>query len=71
MTISVSDKRWIRKMVREEFRTIIDEMISEEKTQTGGYDGATEVKDDDWADESRRRVGFMISHNRIDAKHTK
>lgn len=63
--LSPADKRWIRKIVREvtreEFRAVIKQMIAEEQTQIGGYDGATEVVDDDWADEGkqhRRRIGF-------------
>lgn len=46
-------------MTREEFRRVIKEMIADEQTQIGGYDGATEVKDDDWAEEGKRRaIGF-------------
>ena len=70
MALSPTEKRWLRKMIREEFREIITEMIAEEKTQQGGYDGATPVVDDDWADEGIRRIGFAIPNTGVTPKHT-
>lgn len=62
MALSAADKRWHRKMVREEIASLLDDILAGQIQQAGGYDGATEYKDDDWADESRkrRRIGFAI-----------
>lgn len=56
--LTTADKKWIRAMVRAEIRKVIEEIATSE--QVGGYDGATEVKEDEWAEEGRkkRRVGF-------------
>lgn len=53
------DKAWLRKMLRAEIDALLKDMI--EGQQMGGYDGATEVKEDDWSDDGkrkRRRIGF-------------
>lgn len=54
--LSRADKTWLRKMVRE----VLAEVIATE-AQHGGYDGATTVEDDNWAEEGKkrpRRIGF-------------
>ena len=61
--LTQEDKGWLRDMVRREFRRIIEEMVAAEEgqsepSQLGGYDGATKVTEDDWAEEGR--VGFKV-----------
>lgn len=55
--LTASEKRIVAAVLKG-FRAIIDEMVQVE--QMGGYDGATEVKDDDWAEQGKRRkrIGF-------------
>lgn len=57
MSLTRADKQWIRKAVRE----ILAEVIAQE-AQHGGYDGATDVGEDEWAEEGKkrkpRRIGF-------------
>jgi hypothetical protein len=62
VALSTTDKRWIRKMVRDEIRALLEDMLEGQQAAMGGYDGATEVVDDDWAEEGKRkrRVGFRV-----------
>lgn len=57
MKLSPEDRRWLRRMVRD----VLAEVIAQE-AQHGGYDGATNVSDDEWAEEGkkakRKRIGF-------------
>lgn len=57
MALTKADKLWIRKAVRE----ILAEVIAQEASH-GGYDGATDVTDNDWSEEGkkakRKRIGF-------------
>lgn len=53
-----ADKLWLRKMVREEFASIVEGLASE---QLGGYDGATPVEDEDEDSEYRKRIGFTVN----------
>jgi hypothetical protein len=48
-------------MVRDEIAKLLEDMIEGQQAAMGGYDGATDVTDDDWAEEGkpkRRRIGF-------------
>lgn len=65
MTISSSDKRWLRKMIREEFKELLADVVASESKQIGGYDGATPFVDPDEY-EGRTRVGFHVP-NRSDS----
>ena len=62
--LNAADKRWLRKILRAEIASLLEDMIKGQAEQLGGYDGATEYKDDEWAEESetpkkrRRRIGF-------------
>lgn len=59
--MAITQKEWarMRKMMREEIESLLNDF---EATQTGGYDGATPVVDDEWADEGSKRrakrIGF-------------
>lgn len=59
MSLSAADKRYLRKMVKEEIDRAIHDFVEGQHTTQGGYDGATPVTDDDWAEDGRRRVGFV------------
>ena len=68
MALTAADWKRLRKLMREVFRaearSLLEDMIEGQVAQMGGYDGATEYKDDEWAEESetpkkrRRRIGF-------------
>lgn len=48
----------MRKIIREEVQKLLAEALTE---SLGGYDGATTVIDDDWAEEGQqRRIGFRV-----------
>lgn len=56
--LNKADRLWIAKAVRR----ILAEVIRDE-AQHGGYDGATDVSDDEWAEQGRKksrrkRIGF-------------
>lgn len=54
--LTASEKRIVAAVLKG-FRAIIDEMVQAE--QLGGYDGATEIKEDDYEQGRRRkRIGF-------------
>lgn len=53
MKLSPEDRRWLRRMVRE----VLAEVIATE-ARHGGYDGAQEVVEDDYAERGRRPIGF-------------
>lgn len=57
VTLTAADRKWIAKTVRR----ILAEVIATE-ARHGGYDGATNVGDDDWQDNGKRgkrkRIGF-------------
>ena len=57
MSLSKADKLWVAKTVRR----ILAEVIRTEAVH-GGYDGATDVTDDEWAEEGKRRrkIGFKL-----------
>ena len=58
MTLTKSDKNWISRCIERIVRRLL-EQEAEITAQFGGYDGATDARDDDWADESRRKkIGF-------------
>lgn len=60
MQLSRADKRWFRRMVREEARNAVEDLFDEAGVRTGGYDGATPVERDAWAEEGRKRLGFRV-----------
>lgn len=54
--LSADDRAWFKLTIR----SILAEVIASE-AQHGGYDGATEVTDDEWSEEAKRkRIGFAI-----------
>lgn len=64
-----ADKSWVRKMVREEIGSLLEDIVV---SQIGGYDGATDVSEDDDGSEqgrkpSRPAIGF---HTRIERRIT-
>jgi hypothetical protein len=59
MALSPAEKRWLRKMVREEVTTALADLPTP-VDRVGGYDGAVPYNDDDHADESHRRIGFHV-----------
>lgn len=63
--LTAADKKWLRKILRDLFRaearSLLEDMIEGQVAQMGGYDGATDCTEDDWAEEGkpkRRRIGF-------------
>lgn len=59
--LTSADWKRLRAMLRAEIRSLLDDMVEGQQAAMGGYDGATEVQDDDWAEESKRkrhRIGF-------------
>lgn len=60
MSLTLADKRYLRAMVRSEIQKVIMEASEQQVGPTqGGYDGATEFKEDEWSEDSRRVVvGF-------------
>jgi len=53
MALSAADKKWFRKMFKDEIATLLEDMVA--SAQHGGYDGATPVVDDD---DTESRIGF-------------
>jgi hypothetical protein len=51
--LSAADKRWLLKQVKK----LLDDMVTGYE-QAGGYDGATNVPEDEDGSRIRRRVGF-------------
>lgn len=62
MALTAADKAWIARRIEKSIRGFLDEFLAAQIEQVGAYDGATEVVDDDWADEGkkapRRKIGF-------------
>lgn len=58
MALTQKDIARLRSMFRAEVRSLLDDLIQGHDEAMGGYDGATEVKDDDWAEDGKRRIGF-------------
>ena len=60
MSLTLADKRYLRAMVRSEIQKVIVEASAHAIGPVqGNYDSATEFKDDEWAEDSRRIVvGF-------------
>jgi hypothetical protein len=52
----------MRKLFRAEIAALLEDVLEGQQAAMGGYDGATEVKDDDYAEEGKRkrRVGFRV-----------
>lgn len=60
MKLSPDDRKWMRRMVRD----VLAEVIRTEATH-GGYDGATDVTEDDDAEQGKRRqIGFVTPRRR-------
>lgn len=60
--LSREDKAWLRKTIRAEIDALLKDMI--EGQQMGGYDGATEIKEDDWSEDGTKRKGRRIGFGR-------
>jgi hypothetical protein len=61
VALSAADKTWIRKALKDEIKSLLDDMVAGQVAAHGGYDGATSVTDDEWAEEGRKRpvIGFL------------
>ncbi|HEY9462100.1 MAG TPA: hypothetical protein VIR54_03365 [Vicinamibacterales bacterium] len=62
MALTAADKAWIRKAFREEVEAVLVDYAA---AQTGGYDGATDVSEEDDGSEQGRghkhsRIGFTV-----------
>lgn len=58
--LTAGDKAWLRKEIKRIVERSVEQLVSEAASGHGGYDGATSVTDDEWAEEGRRRrVGFQ------------
>jgi len=55
MALTAADKKWFRKMVKDEIAALLEDMVA--SAQHGGYDGATRVVDEDDVES----IGFHVT----------
>lgn len=65
MKLSAADRKWLRAEIRRIVSAEVASLVSDAaEQQLGGYDGATPVIEDEWADEGKKaarpRVGFVL-----------
>lgn len=65
MALSDTDRRWLRRMVRDEVRRGIEDLLESAAARMGSYDGAHEAERDAGAEEGRQPVGFRVGGNYI------
>lgn len=64
MALSEGDKKWVKAEIARIFKRSVAHAVEQAVqniAQHGGYDGATTVTEDDYAEEAHRRVGFNIT----------
>lgn len=58
MALTAKDKAWITATFKRVVEEVLQDMVDGHAEAVGGYDGAHEYKDDDWADDGKQRIGF-------------